>query len=190
MLSEVEDIKKGMTQPISNWPVFLCGDYNTTPTDLLYGLITGTVSFPLSEESFNHFASCVLPDAAASPSMADIEAEMRTRIPEFVISIVNHGHFRSAYRNYRAIDKTHFAPDSLDISSMDFINEPYYTNYASWKGTLDYIMIGTSCDYTIDERQLLQIPDWKGLEPGLPNDAWPSDHVPIGVLCFISPNKV
>ena len=68
------------------------------------------------------------------------------------------------------------------ISAIKSVNgqEPVYTNYtASFKGCLDYILLGGK----IEAISSLPLPEESELafETALPNSKWPSDHLPLVV---------
>ncbi|KAJ1920572.1 RNA exonuclease ngl2 [Mycoemilia scoparia] len=93
--------------------------------------------------------------------------------------------FTSAYSIYTDIDPGYKAED--------WDGEPKYTNYTNWKGTLDYIFIQNhhhNGSYNGSEsklngrgrlkvRQIMSLPSQDEMEPGLPNDTFPSDHVAL-----------
>ena len=132
-------------------------------------------------------------DQLTVPTREDVEREMQERIPDLLRRVTRHGPLYSTYSNYQSVDPSHRAPPN---GTDAYSGEPFYTNYEVWRGTLDYIMIGilpsaagqALVNVRVDE--LVKIPEWKRLEPGLPNQTWPSDHVPIGAVCTITFNNI
>ncbi|KAJ1788003.1 RNA exonuclease ngl2 [Coemansia sp. RSA 2399] len=76
---------------------------------------------------------------------------------------------RSCYGTYADLDSSY--------RTEQWQGEPIFTNYTEWKGTLDYIFFAP--DSGISLREVLSLPEEKHLKPGLPNDAFPSDHISL-----------
>ncbi len=75
----------------------------------------------------------------------------------------------------------HFLPRLPQLlSAYAFKNnkEPDFTTFTtSWHGTLDYIFLLGE----IHVQQILELPSLSLIEPGIPNDLFPSDHVSLCV---------
>jgi mRNA deadenylase 3'-5' endonuclease subunit Ccr4 len=95
------------------------------------------------------------------------------------------GRMASCYGHYQHVDPEHVQKFSLLNSThapemvQRWKGEPICTNYtASWYGTLDYLWIECRASTPI---RLLSMPDCSLLAPGLPNQAFGSDHVSLCV---------
>ncbi len=107
------------------------------------------------------------------PSEQSILAiEYKNPTPEFLISsILSHQALSSAYANYESISPKPVR--NPDWSRELWCGEPQYTNFAEWKGTLDYIFYFGG----IDILAIKEIPQAEELGPWLPNGVYGSDHV-------------
>ncbi|TPX74285.1 hypothetical protein CcCBS67573_g04439 [Chytriomyces confervae] len=176
-----------------SWPYMMTGDFNTTPSDTLYHVMTSKSA--LSRDQLDSLAAVELTKPSKVPvSVEPVESHAEadtvgkngeTRIKEMppkevmVEAIRLHGHFVSAYSQYRTSDQGH--PD-MSTTSQQWAGEPSYTCFDTWRGTLDYIMVLEELRQAARKLvpvQVLQIPRPQWLEPGLPNLRFPSDHVPI-----------
>ncbi|KAJ2883107.1 RNA exonuclease ngl2 [Coemansia aciculifera] len=68
---------------------------------------------------------------------------------------------------------------NLDVAyrTEQWPGEPIYTNYAKWKGTLDYIFYKPSQGMHV--RDVMSLPAEARMKPGLPNESFASDHVSL-----------
>ncbi|TPX60780.1 hypothetical protein SpCBS45565_g07421 [Spizellomyces sp. 'palustris'] len=187
---------------LRSWPVFLCGDWNTSPEDGLYRCLTKQ---PLtadqrakldptnnSEDSADAGDESILPPVPeAATNAKPVENPVPT--PVLVSRISKLPRLHSCYSTYRDTDENH--PVNPDWTEGDlWENEPTYTNFSTWKGTLDYIFVadesarsstgGAESDSTqrriptaVQVSKVLDIPHAQYLAPGLPNPHFPSDHV-------------
>ncbi|KAI8325993.1 Endonuclease/exonuclease/phosphatase [Martensiomyces pterosporus] len=94
---------------------------------------------------------------------------------------------RSSYGTYADIDASY--------RTDQWQGEPIYTNYAKWKGTLDYIFYTPATPYlhadpsakacgdggptSLEAREVLSLPPESRMKPGLPNETFASDHVSL-----------
>ncbi|KAJ2067269.1 RNA exonuclease ngl2, partial [Coemansia sp. RSA 2337] len=76
---------------------------------------------------------------------------------------------RSCYSTYADLDASY--------RTEQWVGEPIYTNYAKWKGTLDYIFYRPG--QGLDVRDVMSLPAEGRMKPGLPNVTFPSDHVAL-----------
>ncbi|KAJ3059525.1 hypothetical protein HDU99_006309, partial [Rhizoclosmatium hyalinum] len=153
LLNDVKDFTQqleSLEPGVSKWPHVMCGDFNTTPADALYHVLTA--ERPLSQEIID----CLTPVVMTRPTKAGVnelspspsptppvvpstsDAPIKVLSKEFLVTqVTSFGKYISAYRNYRDIDVTH-----PDISTMikRWSGEPSFTSFDEWRGTLDYIM--------------------------------------------------
>ncbi|KAJ2770995.1 RNA exonuclease ngl2 [Coemansia nantahalensis] len=191
-------------------PVIACGDYNTTPDDAGYDLVTKPRPVKLNEWQLDN----LLPRTAdvddegdaedggdSSPALAYSEmaaagtaaetAETRDKRQKLALEEqraeeqVQRDTMRvgrlvaameaectpltSSYGTYADLDPSYATPQ--------WKGEPIYTNYAKWKGTLDYIFY--SAGRGISVRHVLSLPPAGQMKPGLPNETFSSDHVSL-----------
>ncbi|KAJ3063980.1 hypothetical protein HDU98_000280, partial [Podochytrium sp. JEL0797] len=200
LLSEVEKMRGelgGVQEGSEAWPHVLCGDFNTTPSDALYQVLTSDPPLPKEVVDSLNFKPLTRPTKGDQPTPSDtpapetplsdaspctstpdsttVETEagilFKTLTKEFLITQVQRfGRFTSAYSTYRTP-----APKFPHGSG-----EPLYTSFDEWQGTLDYIMTPREeAGWKMKVDKVLRIPDAAWLEPGLPNLRFPSDHLPI-----------
>ncbi|KAJ3027012.1 hypothetical protein HDV00_011467 [Rhizophlyctis rosea] len=188
------------------WPLFLCGDWNSSPNDGVYRTLTRQ---PLTEIQRERLAPVAWAKPAEKPAEGDAKNEAASEPIEnpIPIDILLHKFsalppLHSAYSTYRTSDPSHTVnPDWKDTvtESGDPVwdGEPTYTNYAIWKGTLDYIFAAEEGDgyeslgypdgdegrpserdvCGVQVSHVLDIPQSQYLVPGIPNVNFPSDHV-------------
>ncbi|KAI8618199.1 Endonuclease/exonuclease/phosphatase [Chytriomyces sp. MP71] len=192
LLEEVESFRKQALMGWERWPHAMCGDFNTTPSDALYRVLTS--SSPLSPDLIASLEPVPLtkpqkgvPSTGGSkpssndttPCISDsvfsaITPTAFPSVPFLLDSIARKGPFHSAYSLYRTHDPAH--PD-ISTVTHPWDGEPSYTSVDEWRGTLDYLMVKRGG--VLRALRVLKIPDPRWLEPGLPNLRFPSDHVPL-----------
>ncbi|KAJ3333284.1 hypothetical protein HDU76_009771 [Blyttiomyces sp. JEL0837] len=155
MIEEVENVKRRVLKDFGMRGVHVfCGDFNTLPCDALYSCLSGT---PITTETaLADLSRFYIPKPnPTTPSQdlpisntpqqpqqppPDIDAmnlEVTITIPKILSRFSKLNSYSSIYSTYRDIDKTH-----QDVSNCGkWIGEPSYTNYSSFKGTLDYIFL-------------------------------------------------
>lgn len=102
-------------------------------------------------------------------------------VAQFLSDAKKYPLLHSVYRNYT---------DLVPVKPCEFWSgEPPYTNYTTWKGTLDYIFIFPIKKEVEEAKSLeligvLEIPPEELLskQTALPSDIFPSDHISIGCL--------
>jgi mRNA deadenylase 3'-5' endonuclease subunit Ccr4 len=88
---------------------------------------------------------------------------------------------RSAYAEYTTLHP--------ELASTEWEGEARFTNYATWKGTLDYIMqVMDEESKDVKLLQLLRLPNEDMCQPGLPNRVYSSDHLCIMAEYALAPN--
>ncbi|KAJ1963476.1 RNA exonuclease ngl2 [Dipsacomyces acuminosporus] len=223
---------KSMQAKYPDYPVIACGDYNTTPDDGGYDLVTKRRPVALNEwqldnllprvvdasdgedgessgnedkgggsESFSYANAVALGTCAEAE---DIRAK-RLKILEEE-KLVEEQLQEDTERVNRLVDamQTNFPPMKSSYSTYAEIDasyrtdqwqgEPIYTNYAKWKGTLDYIFYTPHAPYlhadtaakacngakpNLSVREVLSLPPESSMKPGLPNETFASDHVSL-----------
>ncbi|KAJ3390238.1 hypothetical protein HDU84_007808 [Entophlyctis sp. JEL0112] len=170
------------------WPHVMGGDFNTTPLDTLYRVLTSASALTEDEISTLNPVPMTKPSRSnpEDTKLCEVQQNLPTAndvmlTPTFLVdSVRRNGIFKSAYARYRDIDIMH--PNISSSGTWD--GEPSFTKIDEWRGTLDYIMF-RECPADgnnvgkLDVGRLLKIPDPEWLEPGLPNLRFPSDHLPI-----------
>ncbi|KAI8922187.1 Endonuclease/exonuclease/phosphatase [Powellomyces hirtus] len=181
----------------ASWPTLLCGDWNTTPHDGVYRLLTKQ---PLTDVQRAHLEPVPQPSVSTTPATTTSESTVpestatsnAPRAPSPSQSTLHNPAPTSTvldrlaalprlYSCYSSYQQTH-PSHTEDTPSWD--GEPAFTTVGSWTGTLDYIFVcapddvdneRTGCD--IGPVKLLELPKPSDLEPGLPNSDFASDHV-------------
>ncbi|KAJ2777933.1 RNA exonuclease ngl2 [Coemansia javaensis] len=212
-----------------DFPLIACGDYNTTPDDGAYALLTRPRPVSLNDWQLDNLLPRYFDDVedgsdhdddddddddkggpsddvaatttgerkmayaemAAAGTAAETEAarskrrrlaeeERRAeeqlqrdtaRVSRLVAALQSECRepLASCYGNYAALDPAYATPQ--------WEGEPVYTNYAAWKGTLDYIFFSPGRGIAV--RDVLSLPPESQLKPGLPNETFSSDHVAL-----------
>ncbi|KAI8084277.1 Endonuclease/exonuclease/phosphatase [Gilbertella persicaria] len=159
-----------------SWISFLNGDFNTTPDDPVYALLT-TNEF--TQDIVENLAESRLITLQKKDGLEEEEEEKvesdRIIITEDVdtaeklLAKYNKTKWTSIYSHFGKI-----GPPEL----VGLFGEPKFTDYASqFKGTLDYMFV----DAPVIIKQLLTPPKEEYLKPSLPNKHFGSDH-----LCLIA----
>ncbi|OMJ19117.1 RNA exonuclease NGL2 [Smittium culicis] len=144
----------------NKYPLLMCGDFNTTPDDTLYTLLTcpkplklsldmteqllpTTTDYDSSEEQ-DDFPDGSNTDEKITQQLLEAQKNIdsiynndlnmvNSKLNKFYSDFKNYTFF-SSYSNYSQYDESH-------LNNPKWTGEPLYTNYTNWKGTLDYIMI-------------------------------------------------
>ncbi|KAJ3217941.1 RNA exonuclease ngl2 [Dinochytrium kinnereticum] len=152
----------------------MASDYNTTPNEPTYQLLTSEGGLDSSIEAALQPADYELETALTASNL-----EEKLPVQLLMQKIGNHPVLYSAYGNYQSLDPTH----ATSMDSPPWPGEPKFTNYSTWKGTLDYILTSfngmASAEGDPELRSILSLPPPSALEPGLPNASFPSDHLSI-----------
>ncbi|PVU87882.1 hypothetical protein BB559_005849 [Furculomyces boomerangus] len=217
MILLLNECKKAISKHSPHCQLVLCGDFNTTPDDALYSLLTKQKPFELTENDIEQLLPCSyedekdfvniendIGDGSESPDVLDIkefEKEQQeadaiykndlNRVQN-ILQMFNNDFgsmtFKSLYGAYSDVDPSHSSNDKWQ-------GEPLYTNYTKWKGTLDYIMTLARTDqentsFFLEHQDILSLPPQKHLEPGLPNNNFSSDHISLlaEINCIINDN--
>jgi len=169
---------------LNKWPVLMCGDYNTSPDQPLYKLIT---KHELTKEECEELEP-IIAEGAELTSNPLPASYLIKKIKEFPIG-------KSSYASYRDNDSSHTINPNWKDGKEYFKGEPTYTTYCAWKGTLDYVFLMDDNEFKYSEdtndnkfdasfqptyltvAKNLNIPKSDLLEPGLPNLSYPSDHI-------------
>jgi mRNA deadenylase 3'-5' endonuclease subunit Ccr4 len=88
---------------------------------------------------------------------------------------------RSCYSHYARNHKKRKNLQDSPVIEMEqkpkVHGEPPFTTYTvEWKGTLDYIFLWGD---SLRVQGILDLPDPSAMEPGIPNEIFPSDHIPL-----------
>ncbi|CAO3620905.1 unnamed protein product [Mucor fragilis] len=166
------------------WEPLLFGDFNTTPDDAAYSLLTTRQLSDFHVQDLNE--SRVYKSSADGKKQAAAEEEEEEEDQSSAISADqldtvetllakyhNQGNWKSIY--------SHFGRVNPDSNNQGLFGEPRFTDYASqFQGTLDYMFIDASA--AIQIHSLLLMPDEEQhLKPSLPNRHFGSDH-----LCLVA----
>ncbi|KAJ2457593.1 RNA exonuclease ngl2 [Coemansia sp. RSA 2424] len=202
--------QRAMQAKHPGFAVISCGDFNTTPDDAGYALLTKTRPVTLNEWQLDNLLPTTLVDedveeeggsgatssslsyadmaSAGTPSESDstsnkrrkLEEEERQAEADFVRDqervqrLVKHiqaenAPLRSCYSTYADLD--------VAYRTEQWPGEPVFTNYAKWKGTLDYIFFRPG--QGLHAQAVMSLPAERHMKPGLPNETFPSDHVAL-----------
>ncbi|KAI8820729.1 Endonuclease/exonuclease/phosphatase [Fimicolochytrium jonesii] len=205
LMDAVERFRRELVGAGGKWPGFVCGDFNTLPNDGLYRALTKQPLTVQQIADLEPLTTSSPPPANPAPvSPPSPTSPPSDPTPSQILTNLSHlPTLHSAYSTYRAIHPTHpgyspvLSPDAANTadhaSAQVEWDEPPYTNYAAWKGTLDYIFLvgeggggaeegagGEGIGETrVEVESVLEIPPPALLEPGLPNDHFGSDHVAL-----------
>ncbi|ORX51425.1 Endonuclease/exonuclease/phosphatase [Piromyces finnis] len=169
-------------QSLNKWPVIMCGDFNTSPDQEIYKLITKQ---ELNKEELKELEPKIESETEIkdNPLTSTILIEEIKKFPKG----------KSSYSSYRDNDPSHTINPNWKKGHEFFKGEPTYTTYCGWKGTLDYEFIMDDNDFKFNQEnndisfnptylkvtKNLNVPKSDILEPGLPNLNFPSDHICI-----------
>ncbi|KAL7313457.1 RNA exonuclease ngl2 [Mucor circinelloides] len=164
----------------TRWEPLLFGDFNTTPDDAAYGLLTTSQLSDFHVQDLN--ASRIY-----KPSTDEnVEAEEEEEDQSISISTDQLDTIESLLAKYNNKSQwssiySHFGSVNPDSNNQGLFGEPRFTDYASqFQGTLDYMFIDASSRIRINS--LLLMPDEEQyLKPSLPNRHFGSDH-----LCLVA----
>ncbi|OUM65672.1 hypothetical protein PIROE2DRAFT_7255, partial [Piromyces sp. E2] len=181
--NKIEKIENSVEKKTLNkWPVLMCGDFNTSPDQEIYKLITKQ---ELNEEELKELEPKIEPEIEIKNNPLTA-TELIERIKKFPLG-------KSSYSSYRDNDPNHTINPNWKKGEEFFKGEPTYTTYCGWKGTLDYEFLMDDNEFKFDEKSKdvtfnptytkvtknLNVPESSVLEPGLPNLSFPSDHICI-----------
>ncbi|KAI9090282.1 Endonuclease/exonuclease/phosphatase [Phlyctochytrium arcticum] len=230
--AQLETNSQEQSKDVLGWPLFLAGDWNSTPQTGMYRILTNQSMSDIQRSKLEpvefegpplvpheHDANTPEPANPASPP------ENPVPLPTLLSRLAALPKLESCYAAYRATDPSHTVnPSWLTIhggtkqnpaatnkdeggefdnggwgpDGEHWADEPTYTNFASWQGTLDYIFYTTAnptpsqvteqsdtpslpdpARPEIKVTHLLDIPHEEFLQPGLPSIHFPSDHVSL-----------
>lgn len=161
-------------------------DWNFCPDSPQYCLLFKHEISPTSLKSL--LKSCIYTpsEVAAPPTLVSLrseEEEEKLSVSKLVDLVQDLPKLISFYNDYQNLDKNH-SVDPIMVANGNYKEtwegEPYYTTFAGWKGTLDYL-----CTFKDIQPQkmvvtkLLEIPHYKLLGNGIPNELFGSDHVSL-----------
>ncbi|KAJ2040599.1 RNA exonuclease ngl2 [Coemansia sp. S3946] len=196
--------QREMQEKYPNFPFISCGDFNTTPDDAGYALLTKPRPVVLNEWQLDNLLPTTMVEedesssestisyaamaTAGTSSESDDTSSKRRRLEEEVKQAeidfardqervqrltkfiqADNDPLRSCYSTYAELDTSY--------RTEQWVGEPIYTNYAKWKGTLDYIFYRPG--QGLDVRDVMSLPAEGRMKPGLPNVTFPSDHVAL-----------
>ncbi|OLY84626.1 D-lactate dehydrogenase [cytochrome] 2, mitochondrial [Smittium mucronatum] len=193
---------------VGRWPLILCGDFNTTPDDPLYSLLTLPKPVRLSQDEMDQLLPATLDYSSSEDqdeppaldqdrdlvqkqkeieAVYDSDLATVTRLITKFNSEFKEMSFSSCYSKYMQVDSSHGKSPNYD-------GEPPYTNYTKWKGTLDYILLqkcddGATTSHLVC-KEILLLPPKSALIPGLPNDNFSSDHISIMAKISLSSSSI
>ncbi|KAI8636142.1 Endonuclease/exonuclease/phosphatase [Parasitella parasitica] len=167
----------------TKWEPLLLGDFNTTPDDAAYGLLTTSQLSDFHIEDLNASRTY---KPSADDSQNDQEDEEGDGEQSVSISVDELDSVESLLAKYQNDSKwksiySHVGSVNADPNSLGLFGEPRFTHYASqFQGTLDYMFI--DCGSSLRIKSLLLMPDeQEHLRPSLPNKYFGSDH-----LCLVA----
>ncbi|KAK4518744.1 uncharacterized protein ATC70_008966 [Mucor velutinosus] len=158
----------------TRWEPLLFGDFNTTPDDAAYGLLTTNHLSDFHVQDLNesriykatangkeHLAEEEEEEEEEQDQITTISADQLDTIEMLLAKYHNQGHWKSIY--------SHFGRVNPDSTNQGLFGEPRFTDYASqFQGTLDYMFIDANSPIKINS--LLLMPDEEQyLKPSLPN---------------------
>ncbi|KAJ2380198.1 RNA exonuclease ngl2 [Coemansia sp. RSA 2611] len=189
------------------YPGFLlisCGDFNTTPDDAGYALLTKARPVTLNEWQLDNLLPTTMIEeeepssdtpisyaemtTAGTSSESDDTTSKRLRLEEEERQ-AEIDFARDQERVQRLVKLIQADNDPLrscygtyadldeSYRTEQWVGEPIYTNYAKWNGTLDYIFYRPG--QGLDVRDVMSLPAEERMKPGLPNEVFASDHVAL-----------
>ncbi|KAI7897576.1 Endonuclease/exonuclease/phosphatase [Cokeromyces recurvatus] len=170
---------KSKLKPNMKWISFLLGDFNTTPDDPAYGILTTNELTKEQTEDLNVSRVYKKPkEDKEIEQEAEEEDENTTSIESLdsvdqLVSKYNKNcQWESIYSHYRDV--------TTNKEELGLFGEPKITNYTVYfKGILDYMFIPKKDPVHI--KQILMLPQEADLKPSLPNRNFGSDH-----LCLVT----
>ncbi|KAJ2735013.1 RNA exonuclease ngl2 [Coemansia sp. BCRC 34962] len=197
--------QREMQEKYPEFTLISCGDFNTTPDDAGYVLLTKARPVTLNEWQLDNLLPTTMAEVGDEPSsdtpisyaematagtLAEtddtnskrrrLEEEERQAEIDFardqervrrLLELIqaDNDPLKSCYGTYADLDASY--------RTEQWAGEPIYTNYAKWKGTLDYIFYQPGRG--LDVRDVMSLPAEERMKPGLPNESFPSDHVAL-----------
>lgn len=199
-LRQVHQLLRAVNQlPEDSGHVIVCGDFNVTPNDALYEILTkGQLSegqarddlfepcHPLHTDSGSDSEDESVASGSTGKRIKTTESilgrsqqhdDALARINDLlqVFDLSKHP-LTSAYGTYLQLDPRHSRREYHPSWCM----EPPFTNYSTWTGTLDYILHTTRTNnYMLRVDRVLAIPTTQEVtvQTALPNDFFGSDHL-------------
>lgn len=168
------EFKSRLSVNNSKWVMLLLGDFNTTPDEAAYPLLTDNELKQYHIDDLNESLSITRSKQKLESSEEDDDAVSTDDLISIEELTKKYIQFRwqSVYSNFGKIIKNR--------DEQDFCGEPKFTNYTvAFKGTLDYMFLEQNAGVVI--KSLLMPPSEEYLKPSLPNKNFGSDH-----LCLVA----
>lgn len=191
-----------------NWPVFLAGDFNSSPEDIPYTLLTQNIKTidEVRSDTIEIFKKSVGYLRIRTGLDSDIPTDETGKLPKDPVPediLVSHvqeliDFYKPVSDRYNVISAygKYYKEVDPENSLEKFYGEPNFSNWAvKWKGLLDYIFYfqpketATGVD-SVNIIELLKLPHPKDMGDGLPREGeYPSDHLAIMATIRIDYHK-
>ncbi|KAI9475600.1 MAG: Endonuclease/exonuclease/phosphatase [Benjaminiella poitrasii] len=157
----------------SKWVSLLLGDFNTTPDDPAYGILTTNKLTKEQIEDLNVSRTYRKPEEKEEEDENDSALSIPVDTVDQLLEKYNHlQQWKSIYSCYGTVNP--------NKEEQGLFGEPKITNYTIYfKGILDYMFIEK--DEALCIKQILMPPKENDLKPSLPNKNFGSDH-----LCLVA----
>lgn len=195
LLRELMEFRRSLDKCIS-WTTMLCGDFNTVPSSVAYRVLTRSVDFSVPElraealQELEPHISAYGTLGVDEPTVEDAAPYPPNPLPpEMLLSLLESLPLRleSVYAKYMDLDSRH-TRDPRWAEDEGWTGEPVYTTSCMFAGTLDYIFIlrdekrtdgGREKEFEVNPVAVLEVPPVEVVLTGIPNDVFPSDHIPL-----------
>ncbi|KAI9022489.1 Endonuclease/exonuclease/phosphatase [Hyaloraphidium curvatum] len=194
LLSEVLSFRDSL-DPNTQWTTLLSGDFNTVPSSVLYRALTRTCDFSAPERRaeavrelephITAFGVLGVNDPAEDEPEQDSAYPPNPLPPNELLSKLEAFPLRleSAYQDYMVHDPRH-SRDPRWNEAEGWRGEPVYSTSCLFSGTLDYIFVIRENNeddkpYRVTRTSVLEVPPVEVVLNGIPNEDFPSDHIPI-----------
>lgn len=181
-----------------NWSVFLAGDFNSSPEDIPYTMLTQDIKTvdDIRADTLDIFRRSVGYLRIRTGLDSDIPTDESGKLPRDPVpedTLMAHVQeiidlYRPVSDKYNVISAygKYYKEVDPENSLEEFYGEPNFSNWAAkWKGLLDYIFYFQPKEITaetnkVDVIELLKLPHPKDMGEGLPREGeYPSDHLAI-----------
>ncbi|KAG1050512.1 hypothetical protein G6F43_007219 [Rhizopus delemar] len=172
------DLKSELSSHV-RWMPLLLGDFNTTPDDPVYSILTENKLTPDHLKDLRESLEVTISNRSSDDKKEGVEPEDEAAsVPIDPHSIIGVEELVSLFQLCKDPWESIYSHTKEIQKEYGLFGEPSFTNYtAAFKGTLDYLFI----QRTMPIKRILMLPSEEDLKPSLPNRNFGSDH-----LCLVA----
>ncbi|KAG0910936.1 hypothetical protein G6F60_005206 [Rhizopus arrhizus] len=172
------DLKSELSSHV-RWMPLLLGDFNTTPDDPVYSILTENKLTPDHLKDLRESLEVTISNRSNDDKKEGVEPEDEVAsVPIDPHSIIGVEELVSLFQLCKDPWKSIYSHTKEIQKEYGLFGEPSFTNYtAVFKGTLDYLFIQRN----MSVKRILMLPSEEDLKPSLPNRNFGSDH-----LCLVA----